>query len=397
MAHFANDGTALLFPVLITYLVKLPGVPLSYLTVMVVIYNLISGSLSTPIGRLADSTGAYGKLISIGIAILGVSSLIFTLPFIFVHNALEFVLLGAAFLGAGQAFYHPLGAAILRTTFERTGSPRAMGFNGSFGSLGRAIVPAVLVFLITFIGEVNGLMIYAAYSFSMSIAIYLGLRQFEVTRRVRRVPGKGKHDETTSAVKAILPFIYVLTATVFVRSLFLAGTSTLLPTFLDQMYQSHTKMATIILIAYLLPVVSQPLFGSLTAKRGGRYTIVITFILSTAFFGFFLLFSHMIVETVIFLGLFAFAAYSGFPVFLGYVGQIVPSEATGSFNAMVWGLGGTIGGAIGAGTVSLFLFYNFTTSQTIHIMFIFGIVSLIFLPLLPSRKRLESRIESAAQ
>ena len=397
MAHFANDGTALLFPVLITYYVKLPGVPLSYLTIMVVVDNLISGLLSTPVGRLADSTGAYGKLIALGITLLGISSLIFALPFIFLHAVFPLILAGAVFLGAGQAFYHPLGATILRSTFEGRSSPRAMGVNGSFGSLGRAIVPSLLVFLMTFVGESVGLIIYSGYSFAMALLLYLGLREFEVVRKKPTNAGKYRNSVDRETLGAILPFVYTLTAAVFVRSLFLAGTSTIVPTFLDLEYNSQTQMATVLTIAYLLPVIGQPIFGSLTARKGGRYTVVATFILSTIFFGLFLLFSHQIVGTVIFLSLYAFAAFSGFPVFLGYVGQVVPSEISGISNALVWGVGGTIGGAVGGGAISILLFYRFSPGQTIEIMFIFALVSLAFLPFLPSRKKLEERSATLTQ
>ena len=53
LAHFANDGSALFYPILITYYVQLPGMTISYLGVMAILFNLVSGALSTPIGKRA--------------------------------------------------------------------------------------------------------------------------------------------------------------------------------------------------------------------------------------------------------------------------------------------------------------------------------------------------------
>ena len=56
MGHFSNDGNFLLFPVLITYYSLIPGISLILLGAIAIIYNALSGLLSTPIGRFADRT-----------------------------------------------------------------------------------------------------------------------------------------------------------------------------------------------------------------------------------------------------------------------------------------------------------------------------------------------------
>ncbi len=395
LAHFANDGSALFYPILITYYVQLPGMTISYLGVMAILFNLVSGALSTPIGKRADRTGSYGLLISLGILLLGVSAIILALPFVLHGYIMPFILLGAVILGCGQAFYHPLGAAILTNTFSRDATPRVMGINGSFGSLGRAIMPTVLVVTLTIFGDFHGLIIYSIYSFVSSVVIYTGLRGV-MTRHSRTVTEtESERKNANSASRTLMPYIYLLTGAVFARSLFLVGTTTFMPAFLDGQFGSKAIMTTIISLAFILPIFGQPLFGLVTSRKGGKFTVVLTFVFSTLFFGLFLIFSRQIYTTVFFFSLYALVAYSGFPVFLGYVGQIVPGDISGKANGLVWGIGQTVGGAVGAAIITLFTLF-FTVSVSIELMFIFAVVSLVFLPFLPSRRKLDQKILHAS-
>lgn len=398
LGHFTNDGTALLYPVLITFYTQIPGIQIAALGGMAVVYNLISGLLSTPIGRFADNTGKYGVLLSMGAAILGLASLILSLPFVFPQYTIPIILAGAAVLGTGQAFYHPLGAAILRNTFNRGGAPKAMGVNGSFGSLGRAIMPPAVGFIMILFGDMEGLVTYAAFSFAMSLVLYFGLRtiKIEVKPRPNGPVTADSREKDRMERKKYMPFVYILTAAVFVRALFLTGTSTFMPTYLTDQFGSKNLALLIIFVAYLLPVFGQPMFGSLTSKRGGKFTVVFTFVFSTLFFGIFLISGSSVTLTSIFLALFAGTAYSGFPVLLGFVGQVVPQERIGMSNAMVWGIGQTIGGAVGAGIVSLFALFV-SIPESIALMFLFGVVALVFIPFLPSKAKVEERLQASPQ
>ncbi len=395
LAHFANDGSALFYPILITYYVQLPGMTIPYLGVMAILFNLVSGALSTPIGKHADRTGSYGLLISLGILLLGFSAIILSLPFVLHGYIIPFIVFGAVILGCGQAFYHPLGAAILTNTFSRDATPRVMGINGSFGSLGRAIMPTVLVVTLTIFGDFHGLIIYSIYSFISSAVIFAGLRGV-IHRHSGMVPKtEPENNNANSASRTLMPYIYLLTGAVFVRSLFLVGTTTFMPAFLDGQFGSKAIMTTIISLAFILPIFGQPLFGLLTSKKGGKFTVVLTFISSTIFFGLFLVFSRQLYTTVLFFSLYSLVAYSGFPVFLGYVGQIVPGDISGKANGIVWGVGQTVGGAVGAAIITTFTLF-FTVTVSIELMFVFAAISIIFLPFLPSRSKLEQKILHAS-
>lgn len=391
LAHFTNDGTALLYPVLITFYILIPGIQLPELGGMAVVYYLVSGVLSTPIGRYADRTGRYGVLLSVGVAVLGFAAVIWALPFIFPKLIVPLIITGAFVLGTGQAFYHPLGAAVLRNTFNRGGAPRAMGFNGSFGSLGRAVFPPVVGFLMLYIGSVEGLLFYAAVSFVVSIILYSGLRTVDI--KVKPKPKEPESPETKEMNKReagkYMKFVYILTAAVFIRALFITGASTFLPTYLEQLSNSKHIALVIIFIAYMFPVFGQPMLGSITSRKGGKFTVVITYILSTIFFGLFLLIPNQLIIGTLFLSLYAFFTFSGFPVLLGFVGQVVPRERIGLANSIVWGIGQTIGGAGGAAIVSLFT-VTVSVPQAMLYVYLIGIASLVFLPLLPSKSTVDN-------
>lgn len=387
LAHFTNDGTALLYPVLITFYIAIPGIHLPELGGMAVVYYLVSGALSTPIGRYADKTGKYGVLLSVGVAVLGIAAIVWALPFVFPIFTVPLIIGGAFLLGVGQAFYHPLGAAILRNVFNRGGAPRAMGFNGSFGSLGRAVFPPVVGYLMLYIGEVEGLLFYAAVSFVVSVILYSGLRGLDIKPKPKSVETPEEKEKNGLLKKNYMKFVYILTAAVFIRALFITGASTFLPTYLE-ISQSKNIALLVIFIAYMFPVFGQPLLGSVTSKKGGKFTVVITYLLSTLFFGLFLLVPINLWVSTLFLALWAAFTFSGFPVLLGFVGQVVPKENIGMANSVVWGIGQTIGGAGGAGIVSL-LTISISVPHSMLIVYIIGIVSLIFLPMLPSKSRVD--------
>ena len=64
-AHFANDGSTFLYPVLITFLhAEFPDTNLALLVVLAVTNPIISGIMSTPVGVLADKLERKGVLIS---------------------------------------------------------------------------------------------------------------------------------------------------------------------------------------------------------------------------------------------------------------------------------------------------------------------------------------------
>ncbi|MGC8562999.1 MAG: MFS transporter [Thermoplasmata archaeon] len=387
LSHFSVDGNFLLFPVLLTYYTGIKGLSFFVIGLMPVLYNLISGFLSVYVGSYADRVDRDAAVLTIGLLLNGLAAFFFSLPFVFHGAAYEFMILGSVVLGVGQSIYHPIGATILSHTFGPKGSASYMGINGSFGSIGRSAFPPMLVFIAGFIGIVLGLEVIVVYFLIAAVLVYIGLRFFKRKNYQYSSPVVDKQKNTNRAKEGALPFFLVmLVVLVFLRSMFITVSTTYIPTYLDSIFNSKHLMAVILGIAFLAPVLGQPLFGYLTSRFGGRFTVSISSIGTVLFFVLFLYISTGFLIVLVSYTFFAFFAYTGFPVLMGYVSQTVPREHSTRASAMVWGVGNTIGGSIGLllfDGVHLFtsLYLSFT------ILLLFAVASLGFLVYLPGKPK----------
>ncbi len=390
LAHFTNDGNFLLLPTLITYYKFIPGVSITFLGIMAIVYNLLSGLLGTPIGRLADRLNKDSLLIFTGIAAEGLSVLVFAMAFIYQGYANYIIFFGAVILGFGQAFYHPIGASILSFTYGSEKAPGAMGINGSFGSLGRAALPSIIVYSMAFLNNFNGLLLIFAYTMASAFIILSGLRFFNRSKysEIDNIKDDSKNEEknTSLSIKPYYRFLLILVAIVFIRSMFLTGTVTFVPDYLDDIFKSKTIMGDILTLSFLSAVFGQPYFGSMVRRYGGKLTILITSLISTVFFGLFLIYDNIVYITIIYL-VYVFAAFSGFPVLLGYVGQVIPKALSTQSNALVWSFGNIVGGSMGIALITGFNALKYPLHFSLSIMLIFAVVSLLMVPLLPSKKK----------
>lgn len=192
LAHFSNDGIFLLYSSIFTYLAGPPyalnSAVLAYFAAM---YALASGILSIPVGKISDSRDMDPELMSIGILILGIAVILFAIPFsmsssISTIDRYIFAGFGALALGLGQAFYHPLGASILRNSLRGKDSSFFLGLNGSFGSMGRAILFFVAGILIVSFNPFIGLLLFSSYYFVVSIVIYITSRNLRKNRSTEK-------------------------------------------------------------------------------------------------------------------------------------------------------------------------------------------------------------------
>jgi MFS family permease len=393
LGHFANDGNFLLFPTLIAYYKVIPHVSIAFLGVMAIIYNLLSGLLGPSIGKLADRIDRDGLLIFAGIFLEALSAILFGFVFLYEAYATYIILVASVILGAGQAFYHPIGATILAFTYGKQESSSAMGINGSFGSLGRALIPSLLVYSMLFFGHFGGLIVISIYTLIAAFIIFTGLNFFKRTKYIKI--DREKHRKNTVEDKAsraeyakYSKFLYILTAIVFIRAFFLIGTVTFTPDYFDDVFHSKIIMGDIVTISFLGAVFGQPYFGTVVKKHGGKFTIAVTTVASTLFFGLLLLTDNVYLVTVIYL-LYAIFAFTSFPVLLGYVAQTIPQKFSTRSNALVWSFGNIVGGAVGIAIVTLLLYVNISLYTSLVVMLVFSIISIIMLPMLPSKQKLQ--------
>jgi len=311
---------------------------------------------------------------SLGIFMEGVSILLFALGFF----TPLLIVIGTVLLGIGQAFYHPIGGAILSRVFGRS-SGRALGINGAFGSIGRALMPSIITFLIVAIGEIGGLLSLTLMFVLATMVIYLGLRRY----RKRSLEEIRKRAEKLDRV--FYKFLIILGVLVFIRSMFITGTTTFTGEFIYYIYHSKTLAGIFLTVGFLGSVLGQPVFGWVTEKKGGRFAFLITSILSVLSFLGFLLLSGNLLASVLMYSVFTFAAFSAFPVLLGYVSQTFPKSFYTVANSYIWGIGVTVGGAAGNALITALLGFNFSLISTFYIALVLAVLSTVMIPLIPSK------------
>lgn len=380
LTHFANDGNFLLFSILIVFFAKLPGVSLAFLGVNAILYNVIYGVISLPIGKFADRLNNDRFLLSLGIALEGLAAFFFGFGFIYTGYYAVFIILGSIALGSGQAFYHPIGASVLSFVYESRDLGKILGINGAFGSLGRALMPSVITFLLLFFGGFKGMEVIAVYVWILSMVIYFGMSGF-----ARPFKKQKKIKKNSSLPKDIKKNLYLALLPIFLKGAFIMGTVTFIAEYIDKITGSAAFTGIILTVSFIPAILGQPLFGYITTIKGGRFTIAITSFFSFLAFLLFLSTGNIIILTFAYAVL-AFLIFTGFSVLLDYTYQLVPKEYYSTAYSLVWGIGNILGGAFGIALMTYFLtFTSIVTSM--YYMAIVLFISMLFLPLLPSPKK----------
>ncbi len=375
IGHYLNDSFLVLISILIVYYL-IAGVSPVFLAVASAVYSIISGLLSTPIGSVADRNGNYVELMLFGFILIGIANILFAASFVMYR--LYFIALGSVLLGSGAAFYHPLGASILQIKYGREEAPKALGINGSLGSLGRAIFPTVLVLLLSFIGKVDGLLVASAYTFILGLVVYFGLKGITFTASVN------KKSIVKSSLRKYAFLLLPLSIMIFVRSMFTFGVMTYIPSYMTDLYKSKIIMSVVLTISYAMAIFGQPYFGRITSSLGGRKVLIITTVGATVSFIIFIFMENFYAQ-IIFFAMYSFFAYSGFPNLLGYVGQVVDRDALTRANGIIWGIGNSVGGAAGV-LLGGSLIAIIGLEKVMWVFAIIAIISTALLAILPRPK-----------
>lgn len=150
-------------------------------------------------------------------------------------------------------------------------------------------------------------------------------------------------------------------------------------TFIDSTYQNKLLSFAFLSISLVSPVLGQPFFGLLTRKFGGNINLLLTGIISLVFFTLFIIFNGIFTLSLILFAIFAFAAFTGFPSILGFVGQKIPAELSSRAGTWTWGIGNTVGGSAGIFiTTEFYQVLHYSLKDSLCIMLIFLLVSVFF-------------------
>ncbi len=382
LGHFINDGMGFFIPVIAAILASQHGVSPLLVTAVLTLYYLTSAGCGILVGLAADSLGDRGTIMAVGILVLALGLFAFAAalaaPAGLARDGVS--LLAAVLAGAGSSFYHPVGGSLLQLTFSDRARGRALGVNGSFGSLGRALYPSIF-FVVAALSISTGstVLLFACVGVVASLAIAAGLRPGAVgagsgnnvqrrevlvasglspdgNEKASAPPGPdGRQGPASSPplLSLLDRSVITLMAIAFLRSMAFIGIVSWMPIYLAT--QKHaglsSQLGITVTVLYAGGILGQPLFGLLADSLDKRVVLSAN---SLGAAGSILLYlSTAGPLAMLFLLLFGFFTFAAFPLLLSLVSDYVPREASATGNALVWGIGSTGGQALGPVAVSL--------------------------------------------
>ena len=380
MAHFINDGLSAMLPLMYPFFV-LFGVSLFTVSVLVALQSVFSILVSPWVGTRSDASGNYAALLALGLALLALGTIGYAVSVQFVTGTgLTLVLLlFTVLVGVGSAFYHPLGATVLRAKWKVSSLGNAMGINGSAGSVGRVALPLLTTIMLGFLA--------LPFVGVIGVLSLLGAAAVLLLMRKMRFRGTGARDSRSSWRTSFLPDrklaarLFPLTLVSFSRGLF-TGVLPLVPIYLEQV-DNFPKLEADLLFSLSLGIgiVSQLIFGYLQTRLGAKRALTISNLGGVVVLFSFILGSVpvLIIASLVLFGLFS---YSAFPLLLGAVQDRTELSEMTSGGAIVWGIGnssGTAAAPLLVGTLALYFagspVVGFLASAAI------GIFSIVLMPL----------------
>lgn len=384
VAHFLNDGVVFFVPVIGDLLSQDHHTSTIMVTAMLTTFYVVSAGFGIAVGLVADKIGRRGQMIAVGIAVLGISLVGFYASLSVSGISSDVLVIVAAIVaGLGSAFYHPLGGSVLQLGFPADARGKVLGINGAFGSLGRALYPA-LFFVIAALGisRPTTTLVFAVLSLLAAVIVVVGLpTSISAPREQRSVPDNGGSAPAAGLVKQGDPIgpkyvvegsgaddpppmprpslltrsVLALTTIAFFRSLGFIGIVSWVPIYLTT--QRHAGLSTdlgmIVTVMYAGGIIGQPLFGLLADQFDKRFVLALDSLGSAGGIFFFLSTTGQGPMALLALAVFGMFTFSGFPLLLSLVADYVPKRSSTTGNAVVWGVGSTGGQALGPVVVSL--------------------------------------------
>ena len=417
--HFINDGMVFFIPVVAAILAKSHGASEVLVTAVLTVFYIASAGFGMVAGRIADSVGKRGILISFGIFVLSVGLVGFYLSLLVAPGVSSdfFALAGALVAGVGSSFYHPIGGSVVQLAFDGKFRGTALGINGAFGSLGRALYPSLFFVVAALsISHTSTVAIFAAIGMVSALLIGYGLARLPSNVPEQNLGGSGpstgdsgnagrsvesgtsrrsqdsgdsaKGDpvtlESSATLRSLLnKSVIALTAIAFFRSMAFIGIVSWVPIYLTT--QKHiglsSQLGYTVTLMYIGGILGQPLFGQLVDRFDKRAVLAANSLLSAvSIFAYINLAGAGAIVSLVFFGLFTF---SGFPLLLSLVSDYVPRGSSSAGNALVWGLGSTGGQAMGPLVVGLLTFGSYSNLTTVFaIMAVVAALTVVATPLM---------------
>jgi FSR family fosmidomycin resistance protein-like MFS transporter len=386
LAHFINDGGLFIMPLIFAILTSEKLVSTLTIAVMPIAFYGTSLLVSMYVANISDRTERQGLLVGLGLGLLSAGLISFAISMSYASGSmLEISVLFSAFLaGLGTAFYHPIGAAILQSIYTDKSKGKALGINGSIGSLGRALYPSLFFLIASAITENGSIALLALVGVAASIIVSISL-----TKKVDQSSPSG--NPKTPPKEALAPLrerittpLIMLTLIAFVSAFATQGIAAWIPTYLalQKGFGITSSLGIALSGMYAAAIIGQPLFGFLVDKFEKRLILAISITGSAlSIVGYLFASGTLDIILLVLLGLFTF---SGYPIFLSLASDYVPKRASSLSNALVWSLGVNGPAMIGAVALTGYVSWSFA----FEMMAVAAFASVVMIPLL--RKPLRS-------
>ena len=342
VGHFVNDGSVFFVPFIVALLVALKGITALEVTVLLSLFYLSSTLASVVVGKMADRTGKPAALMALGIGFLGAGLIGFYLISVYTSGEVlfAFALLCDLVMGAGSSFYHPLGGSLIQTAFGRGAAGRALGVNGSMGSVGRALYPSLFYVAAAVFTTPGSLGFFGLVGLGAGLLIWTGIGRSDAGRTQSGSEGPSVRGSLSR------PMI-VLLGVSFLRSAALFGITAYIPIFLST--QTSLGISSYLGLAltafYASAIIGQPVFGLLTERLDHRLVLAITAVGAAVSIVAYV--NSGGAGSIVLLSIFGFFTYTGFPLLMSLAADYAAENASALGNSIVWGLGATGGNSVG--------------------------------------------------
>ncbi len=382
LGHLVNDGWVMFIPLIADVIENQKQTPPVIVTLISVSFYSSSALLNFFIGHLASRSSSQGRMMASGIAILSLSYLGFDFALGFPNGGLLYFAVAcvAVVAGFGSAFYHPIAASIVQTSFGLSSRGKAMGVNGSAGVLGSTIFPPLFFAIALLISQRDTLALMSVCTVGAAVAIWFGLSAY-------RRPQTGPQSRPASIRGVLTRSLIVLTAVTAIRSAANTGVSVWLPTYITFVRNEGVGSILGLTIAatYLGAIPGQLFFGVLVERLDKRYVLGV----SSAGAGLAVL-GYIATQgytAIVFITLFGFFSYSTFPTLLSLTSDYVPQSSWTTANGLVWGLGLMGGNVIGPAITQLVIGNGYARmSLAFTILAVLGLVGAVVTPLMKKGK-----------
>ncbi len=385
LGHFINDGSVFFFPVIADILVEDRTFSAFYISLLYLLFYLTATLFSFLVGGIANRYGHQGILISAGLILMGIGFLGF-FPVVSGSGGvlgLALAALASVSYGAGSAFYHPMGAAIIQNRFRKNEVGKVLGMNGSAGSVGRALYPSLLFVIAAILSISYSLIVFAIFAIIAAVIIGIGLHD-----SIINTSGTATGEKRVSAREALTASVLLLGIITFVKTFASYGIVSWIPVYVSNIkgLGLTVSLGYVLTSMFIAAIIGQPIFGILADRYDKRYVMALSSIGTAVSISLYLVTGGAL--GIVFLIIFGFFTFSAFPLLFALISEYVSRGGSSMANAFVWGFGNQAGMALGPFFVGILIFNAYShLAFMFYIMAILVVVSAALLMLLPKPKK----------